>query len=368
MHKTAKAIVLLCALVLLGACGGGGSDQAGTQAVDKGRNIRWKMVTTWPPNFPILQEGAQRFADQVAAMSAGQLQIHVFAGGELVPALQVFDAVSQGAVEVGHGAAYYWAGKVPAAQFLSTVPFGMTANGAYAWIYHGGGLQIWRELYKPFGVIPFPAGNTGVQMGGWFKKRIDSLEDLKGLKMRIPGIGGKVLAAAGGNPVLMAGGELYTALERGTIDATEWIGPFHDQRLGLASAADYYYYPGWHEPGTVLELIVNERAWQRLPEHLRAIVENAAMASNIWMISEFEAANSSALKTLAENPRIEILPFPADVVAELKRLTDQALAEEAAKDPDFQRVYQAYRQFNTTYSAWNAISNEAYQQVLRDAP
>jgi TRAP-type mannitol/chloroaromatic compound transport system substrate-binding protein len=365
MKNQAPVLMVLLAGLLQAGCGGAGDATPSGAATDSGKTFRWKMVTTWPPNFPVLQDGAERFAEEVKIMSGGRLQIQVFAGGELVPALQVFDAVSQGAVQMGHGSAYYWAGKVPAAQFMSTVPFGMTAKGAYGWIYHGGGLELWRELYEPFGVLPMPAGNTGVQMAGWFNKPITSLADLKGLKMRIPGLGGKVLAKAGGNPVLMAGGELYTALERNTIDATEWIGPFHDQRLGLDSAAEYYYYPGWHEPGTVLELIVNRRAWDELPESLQKIVEVAATAHSLTMWVEFDVENQRALSALAEKPNVKILPLPEDVLAELRRVTDEALREAAGTDADFARIYQAYRDYQAANSAWNAVADDAYQAARR---
>jgi len=326
--------------------------------------FEWKMVTTWPPNFPIFQEGVMQLAKDIESMSAGRLKIQVFAGGELVPALQTFEAVSQGSVQMGHGSAYYWAGKVPAAQFMSAVPFGMTAKGMNAWFYGGKGLELWRELYEPFNVIPFPAGNSGVQMGGWFNKKIETVADLKGLKMRIPGLGGKVFAKAGGTPVLMAGGEIYTALERGTIDATEWVGPYHDKRLGLYRAARYYYYPGWHEPGTTLELIVNRQAWDKLPQELQDIISIAARAINQWMFAQFEALNIQALKELKQQ-QVEVLPFPPEVLAELKRLTAVTLAEEAEQDPTFKKVYQAFRSFQDNHAAWSAISDDAYSQALK---
>ena len=235
------------------ACGDKAQINKATDAIDSSQQkFKWKMVTTWPANFPIFQEGAERFADVVRKMSNNRLDINVYAGGELVPALQVFDAVSQGTVEMGHGSPYYWAGTIPEAQFFSSVPFGMTAKGMNAWLYNGGGLLLWQEMYEPFNLTVFPMGNTGVQMGGWFRKKINSIEDIKGLRMRIPGLGGKVFKKAGGNPVLMAGSEIYTALERGAIDATEWVAPFHDMRLGLDRTAKYYYYPGWHEPGLSL--------------------------------------------------------------------------------------------------------------------
>jgi TRAP-type mannitol/chloroaromatic compound transport system substrate-binding protein len=305
-----------------------------------------------------------QFADQVRIMSGGRLNIQVFAGGELVPALQTFDAVSQGSVEMGHGASYYWAGKIPAAQFFSTVPFGMTSKGLEAWLYHGDGLKLWEELYLPFNLVPIPMGNTGVQMGGWFNKKIESVDDLKGLRMRIPGLGGNVLNKAGGSPILMAGGEIYTALERGVLDATEWVGPFHDLRLGLNRAARYYYYPGWHEPGTEFELIVNTNAWGQLPEDLKTIVRTAAAAANHWIYTSMEFHNNKALEELRAKQNVEILEFPPTVLAELKRLTDAALEEEAARDADFKRVYDSYQQFRREYSAWAEVSEESYQRSL----
>ena len=334
-----------------------------TAAAPAAKTFNWRMVTTWPPNFPIFQEGVERFAKDVKTMSDGRLDIHVYAGGELVPPLETFDAVSQGTVELGHGAAYYWAGKVPAAQFFTAVPFGMNAQGMNAWLYAGGGLKLWREVYAPFNLVPFPMGNTGVQMGGWFNKKINSVADLKGLKMRIPGLGGKVLAKAGGTPILLPGGEIYTALERKTIDATEWVGPFHDERLGLYRAAKYYYYPGWHEPGPVLELIANKKAWAALPTDLQKIVETAAASSNVWMLSQFEAQNLAALRKLKEEDKVQVLPFPDDVLKELHKMTNEVLDEEAAKDPTFKKVYEAYQSFSKDNDGWNALSEAAYQHA-----
>ncbi|MCX4192928.1 TRAP transporter substrate-binding protein [Methylophaga sp. OBS1] len=364
MSKPAFLRYLLPGLLalLLTACGP--EDEAGTTtAIDNSKTYNWKMVTTWPPGFPVLQEGAERFAEHVKAMSNGRINIKVYAGGELIPALQTFDAVSQGTVEMGHGSAYYWAGKVPEAQFFSTVPFGMTPRGMNAWLYHGGGLELWREVYEPFHVVPFPLGNTGVQMGGWFNKEIHSVDDLNGLKMRIPGLGGKVFAKAGGNPVLLAGSEVYTALERNTIDATEWIGPYHDQRLGLYRAAKHYYYPGWHEPGTVLELTVNKRAWDSLTPDLQAIITHAAESENVLMLSEMEQKNLSALKELQARDDIEIKRFPDDVLARLQSMTEETLAEEAAANPDFKRIYEAYQAFREKDDAWTAISEKSYLAI-----
>ena len=222
------------------------------------KKVKWKMVTTWPPKLPYLQTGAKRFAKRVEELSGGNFKIRVYAGGELVPPFQSFEAVSKGTVEAGSAAAYYWAGKEPATQWFAAVPFGLNAQGMAAWFWGGEGLKLWEEVYAEFGLVPRPAGNTGVQMGGWFNKKINSIADYKGLKMRIPGLGGKVVAKAGGTVVLTPGGEIFTNLERGVIDATEWVGPLHDQIMGFYKVAKYYYYPGWHEPGTTLENFFNK--------------------------------------------------------------------------------------------------------------
>ncbi len=376
MKQTMHAFFILMSLLLLTACGDKPAPATGATQAPAGqpaaaaapaaaaKTFEWKMVTTWPPNFPIFQEGVERFAKDVDTMSGGRLQIKVYAGGELVPPLQTFDAVSQGTVEMGHGAAYYWAGKIPAAQFFTAVPFGLNAQGINAWLLSGGGLELWRELYKDHNLIPFPLGNTGVQMGGWFNKEIKGLDDLKGLKMRIPGLGGKVLAKAGGTPVLLAGGEIYTALERGTIDATEWVGPYHDERLGLQRAAKFYYYPGWHEPGTELELLVNTKAWESLPPDLQAIVNSASQATSLWMLAEFEARNIDALNKLRSEDKVIVREFPPAMLRELKRLATEVYEEEAAKDPAFKKVYDAFKAFQAKNDAWNNISEQAYRKAL----
>ena len=365
MNKQHLFLTFLLTLFLT-ACGGTTDPAAsGDSVTDHSKTFKWKMVTTWPANFPIFQEGAERFADDVRVMSNGRLDIHVYAGGELVPALQVFDAVSNGVVEMGHGSPYYWAGKVPEAQFFSSVPFGMTAKGMNAWLYNAGGLELWNEIYKPFNLIAMPMGNTGVQMGGWFNKQINTMDDIHGLRMRIPGLGGKVFKKAGGNPVLMAGSEIYTALERGTLDATEWVGPFHDMRLGLNRAAKYYYYPGWHEPGTVFELMINNTKWSLLPEDLQKIVQTAAAANSEWIYAQMEFHNQQALKELRTKQNVQIIEFPKEVLSEFKRLTKETLDEEAAANAMFKQVYEAYESFRADYEDWDELSEESYQASLR---
>ena len=330
-------------------CGDGASSQRFT----------WKMVTTWPPKFPGVGTGVERFAEQVESASGGRLKIKVYAGGELVPPLEVFDTVSSGAAEIGHGAAYYWKGKSPAVQFFTALPFAMNAMEMNAWMYYGGGLELYREAYERFGLVPFPGGNTGVQMGGWFNKEINTVGDLKGLKMRIPGWGGEVLERAGGTPVRLPAAEIFTSLQTGSIDATEWIGPYNDVALGLPQVARYYYYPGWHEPGPILEVIVNKEAFEALPEDLQTIVTIAASAMNDQMTAEYTARNAQSLKDLENAGKIELRRFPDDVLRELRTLNQQVVDELVAEDEFAARVYASFSSFADTVGAWTRISEQA---------
>ena len=355
------ALALLATGMLTG-CGESESTAGGDAATDK--TYRWKMVTAWPPNLPVIMDEIHAFAATVETMSRGQLKIQVFAGGELVPPLQTFDAVSQGTVEMGHSAAYYWAGKAPAAQYMSAVPFGMTSRGMWSWLYGDDGVELWRKVYAPFDLVPIPMGNTGTQMGGWFNKRIESKEDLNGLKMRIPGLGGKVMDAAGANPVLLSGAEVYTALERGNIDATEWVGPLHDVRFGLDRAAKYYYYPGWQEPSTQLELLINKQAWESLPEHLQLIIENAAAATSVVMSAKMEVGNAAALAALRESGHIEVLPFPDDVLDVLHSASRVAMQKEADADPMVQEVMDNYDDFREDFDAWDAVTEAPFRRFM----
>lgn len=363
LKKASAAAVAGSAMVLPG-CGGKPEDNSDAPAVHSNKTYHWKLVTTWPPRFPVLGEGAEHFARWVEEMSQGRLQIRVYGGDELVPALEAFEAVSQGVAEMGHSASYYWAGKAPATQFFASVPFGMNAQQMNAWLLSGGGLALWEKLYDQFNLVPIPCGNTGVQMGGWFNRRIDSLADVQGLKMRIPGLGGKVIEKAGGSAVLSAGGEIYTNLERGVIDATEWIGPYHDYTMGFPKVAKYYYYPGWHEPGSVLELFINKTAFQGLPKDLQAIVRSAALRANVWMLSEFEAKNIIYLQKIREEFDTQVLRFPDDVLAGFKRFAAEIIDEVTASDPMSREVYASFDQFRKKISSWAAITEKAYYEVL----
>lgn len=321
--------------------------------------IHWKMVTSWPTNFPGLGAAAARLAEMIGRMSGGRLTIKVYGGGELVPAFEVFDAVSQGTAEIGHSAAYYWKGKAEAAQFFAAVPFGMNAQEMNGWLYHGGGLELWRELYGKFGLVPFPAGNTGVQLAGWFNKEINSVEDLRGLKMRIPGLGGEVLARLGGAPVNIPGAELYTAMQTGALDATEWVGPYNDLAFGLNKVASYAYYPGWQEPGPTLECMINKTAFEALPDDLQAIIEGACRAINDDMLADYTAQNHRALQTLIEGG-VQFRKLPDDVLKALRETSEQVVAEIAAKDEFTTRVYDSYQAFRSSAKRWHEVSEVAF--------
>ena len=352
------ALVLVCALWVMERLGPGAAAQRGATASTA--SFHWKMVTTWPKNFPGLGLGPENFSRIVEAMSNGRLTVRVYGAGEVVPAFGVFDAVSRRVAEMGHGAAYYWTGKVPSSVFFTSVPFGFTAQEINAWIYFGGGLELWREAYAPFGLIPFPGGNSGVQMGGWFNREINSVEDLRGLKMRMPGIGGEILNRAGGTAVVLPGGELYTSLQTGVIDATEWVGPYNDLALGLHEVGRYYYYPGWQEPGAMLEFTINRDAWNELPSDLQAIVAHATRAVNQDMLDEFTARNNAALQTLINDHGVELRKFPDDVLRKLQLSATEVYAELAADDPMSAKVYPSFNAFLDQVAQYHRISEQAY--------
>ncbi len=360
------ALVLVCGLWAMERAGAGaGRDRQADGAASA--EFHWKLITAWPKNFPGLGLAPENFARIVDAMSNGRLKVQVYGAGEVVPAFGVFDGVSRGVAEMGHAAAYYWTGKAPASVFFTSVPFGLTAQETNAWLHYGEGLALWREVYRPFNLVPFAGGNTGVQMGGWFNREINSVEDLRGLKMRIPGIGGEVLNRAGGTAVVLPGGELYTSLQTGVIDATEWVGPYNDQALGLHEVARYYYYPGWQEPGAMLEFTVNLEAWDRLPGDLQAIVTHAARAVNQDMLDEYTARNNDALQSLIQQHGVQVRRFPDDVLAALRRSALEVYAAYAASDPMFARVYASYTSFMQGVGEYHRISEQAYINT-RDLP
>lgn len=324
------------------------------------RHFQWNMVTTWPANFPALGTGAARLAQMITAASGGRLSVRVYGGGELVPPFETFDAVARGTAQMGHGAAYYWGGKSPACPFFAAVPFGLNTQEMNGWLYHGGGLELWRELYAGFGLVPFPAGNTGVQMAGWFNREIRTVADLRGLKMRIPGLGGEVMARLGATPVNLPGAELFTALQTGVIDATEWVGPYNDLAFGLHRAARHYYYPGWQEPCATLECIVNKAAFEALPEDLQAVVEACCRAINDDVLAEMTAQNGRALEQLRGEHGVDVRALPDAVLAALGEASAQVVGEVAARDPFAARVLESYRAFQEDAAAWHRSSELPY--------
>lgn len=327
----------------------------------------WRLTTAFPPGQPFYSTGPGSltyFADQVRAMSDGRMDITVFHAGELVPAFEGFDAVRQGIVQMNGWVSYFGAGKVPAAQFFGAVPFGMSFQGQNAWFYEGGGIDLWNEVYEPLGLVAMPVGNTGVQMTGWFNKEINSLDDLKGLRMRIPGLAGRGYAAIGVDVKLLPGGEIFPALERGVIDAAEWVGPAQDKILGLQNAAKYYYTTGWHEPTTVTELAINKAAWDGLPDDLKAIIQNAAAACNLISHSWAETNNAAALKGFIDGGT-EVRVLPSDVVEGLREAMGPVYEELAAEDPMFKKVMDSYFSFKENHDYWAGRSEAVWHADLR---
>lgn len=358
-----KLLLLATWILLLFGCEDNQEKNLSGSADTSKQKFEWKMVTTWPKNFPGLGTGAENLANLINKLSSGRIKITVYGAGELVPAFEIFDAVSRGIAELGHGSAYYWKGKNESLQFFSTVPFGLTANEMNAWLYYGGGQELWQKAYSKFNLVPMAAGNTGIQMAGWFNKEINSLDDLKGLKMRIPGLGGEVLKRAGGTPVNLPGGELFTALKTGTIDATEWVNPYNDLAFGLHKAAKYYYYPGWHEPGTTLECFLNKEIFDSLPEDLQNIITGAAKIANLDMLSEYIARNNEALKILKDKHKVNIMPLPDEVLEMLHNISNEVISEIAKKDKFSMQVYDSYKNFQKKTSEWSKISIKSYLNI-----
>ena len=327
---------------------------------DYDKTYEWTMVTTWSKNYPGLGMAAENLSQYVEEMSNGRLKIKVYGQGELVPALGVFDAVSQGNVELGHGASYYWTGKLKSSQFFTAVPFGLTAQEMNGWLHYGGGLELWREAYAPFNLIPLAGGNTGVQMAGWFNKEINSLADLKGLKMRIPGLAGEIFTRAGAETVQLPGNEIFLSLQQGVIDGAEWVGPYNDLTFGLHQVAKYYYYPGWHEPGSTLEIIVNKDAFASLPKDLRAMIKYAARAANQEMLDEYTARNNQALRELIDKHGVQLRKLPDDVLIKLKKISKEVMQDFIQDDEMAKKIYDSYNHFKQQVTEYHEISEKAY--------
>lgn len=354
-----KLLLFLPMIVQLYGCREAAVDRASDVATAQ-QTYEWKLVTTWPKNFPGLGVAPERLAQLVDVMSQGRLKIKVYGAGELVKALGVFDAVQSNTAQMGHGAAYYWRGKIPEAPFFSAIPFGLTAQEMNGWLYHGGGLELWQKLYAEHNLYPVPGGNTGVQMAGWFNKEIKSIASLRGLKMRIPGLGGEVWKRAGGEAVVLPGGEIFTSMQTGVIDAAEWVGPYNDLAFGLHTIAQYYYYPGWHEPGSTLETIINLVAFQSLPKDLQAILQTACRKVNADMLDEFTAQNRLALKELTQTHGVELRRLPDDVLKQLYQASKEVLAELAQSSPDAKVIYQSLLDFRRDIMLYHQVTEQSY--------
>ncbi len=325
--------------------------------------VNWRLTASWPKSLDTLFGGPELIAKRVAAATGGKFNIKVFAAGEIVPGLQVLDAVQNGTVECGHTAPYYYFGKDPTFAFSCAIPFGLNARQQFAWMYHGGGLELMREFFKDYNVINIPAGNTGCQMGGWFRKEIRTVADLKGLKFRIGGFAGAVLTKLGVVPQQIAGGDIYPALEKGTIDAAEWVGPYDDEKLGFYKVAKYYYYPGWWEGGPELDLLVNMKAWEALPADYKAILEAACAEAQIDMTAKYDAANPAALKRLIGNG-VKLLPFSNDIMAACYKAANELYEETSAKNPKFKKVYDAWSKFRNDQVQWFSIAENRFDNFM----
>jgi len=321
---------------------------------------RLRMVTTWPKNFPGLGTGAARLGRRITEMSGGSLDVRVYAAGELVPALSAFDAVSGGNADMYHGAEYYWQGRSRAFNFFAAVPMGLTFSEMNAWLHFGGGKDLWDELSARHAIKPLMAGSTGVQMGGWFRRPIESVDDLQGLRIRMPGLGGEVMQRLGATPVTKAGGELFQALDQGNIDATEWVGPWNDMAFAFHTIVRNYYYPGIHEPGTVLSAGVNRDLWEDLNERERALIAAACDAETAVMFAEFEHNNAIALERLARDSDVAVRRFPDPVLRAMAEASEQVLEEVAAADPFTARVYDSFKAARRRGNRWGEISERAF--------
>jgi TRAP-type mannitol/chloroaromatic compound transport system substrate-binding protein len=328
--------------------------------------VKWRMPTTWPTALDVLHGSAQRLAQLVEETSGGRFRIEVAPAGQIMPALGVFDAASQGTIEAFMASTVHWPTKDPALVWFCTVPFGMNPQGMQAWFYQGDGLKLWEETYAPYNLLPRPGNAVAPQMAGWFRKKINTTADYKGLKMRIPGLGGKVIAKAGGTVVLIPGGEIYAALERGAIDASEFVGPHDDMKLGLHNTARYYYYPGWHEPGAVTEFTFNKKAFEALPVDLQKTLDHAIAAVQVYGLTDFHVKNAMALERLKAEykGKVEVLQLPAAVLKDLKKLAADVMKEESDKSPMAKKVYASFTKFQALVGPWDHAAEGAYHQFV----
>jgi TRAP-type mannitol/chloroaromatic compound transport system substrate-binding protein len=349
-----------------GAMAAGATAVAGTSATAQPK-VRWRMSTTWTPLLDQLQRSAQLLAKVVEEMSAGRFQIEVSPGGQIVQPFDCFEAASKGTIEAFMGTATYWADKEPAIEWFATIPFGMNPEGMAAWYYQGDGLKLWEETYAAFNLVPRPGPAFAPQMGGWFRKKINTIADFKGLKMRVGNsLARKIIARAGATTVLTPASDIYAALERGVIDTAEWVGPHDDMKLGLHNTARYYYYPGWHEPGTMSEFTFNKKAYEALPPDLRLTLDHAAAAVQVYGLTDFHAKNAIALERLKTEfkGKVEVLQFPVAVLRDLKKLAAEVIRAESEKSPMARKVHASFTKFQALVGPWDHVADGAYHQLV----
>jgi TRAP-type mannitol/chloroaromatic compound transport system substrate-binding protein len=347
--------------------GTGGARPQRAPAVRSDRRVRWRLVSSYPRGLDTIFGGAEMLAERVRALTDGAFEIRAYPAGEIVPGLQVMDAVQQGTAQLGQTASYYFTGKQPAVVFDTCVPFGLDHRQQQAWLDEGGGREGIDRVFADFGIVTLPGGGTGTQMGGWFRRPIGSVADLRGLKMRIPGLGGEVMSRLGVTVQVLAGGDIYPALESGAIDATEWVGPYDDEKLGFHKIARHYYYPGWWEPGPSLAVLVNRAAWDSLPATHREVLRVAAREASVRMQSRYDARNPPALRRLLA-AGVELRPFPAEMMTAARRIADELLAESAGKDASFRRIFDSWQAFRRDAFSWFGTCELAYAEFAFPRP
>lgn len=357
-----KATVGAAAGTVLAGCGSGAGEGSGGPNVQARPTVRWRLASSFSRSLDTIYGVAEVMGERLRALTDDKFQIRTYPGGELVPPLEVLEAVQKGTAQMGHSASYYYIGKNPALAFDTTVPFGLTARQYNAWIYHGGGLDLLRRLFSDFNIINFPGGNTGTQMGGWFRNPVDDLADLRGLRMRIPGQGGRVMDALGVTVQQIPGSEIYPALERGAIDAVEWVGPYDDEKLGFHQIARYYYYPGWWEPGPALTFYVNRDAWDALPVGYQQALEVACNEASALMLASYDAKNPPAMARLLDQG-IQVRPFPHDVMEAARSITDDLLAS-AADNAQYRSLYDAFQEWRASSHRWFRLAEHSYADFV----
>jgi TRAP-type mannitol/chloroaromatic compound transport system substrate-binding protein len=344
----------------LAACGGAGE---GGPAVITHPNVQWRLASSFPQSLDAIYGAGERLAERVEALTEGRFRIQPYASGEIVPGLQVMDAAQQGTVQVGHTASYYYVGKNPVLAFETGVPFGLTGRQQQAWLYEGGGLDLMNEVFASFNIISFPAGNTGAQMGGWFKREVNSVSELRGLKMRIPGLGGEVVSRMGVTVQVLAAGDIYPALERGAIDATEWVGPYDDEKLGFHKAARFYYYPGWWEPGPNLTFMVNRTAWDALPSPYQEAFRTAAVWAANGTQTIYDARNPAALQRLVAGG-VELRPFANEIMQAARETASGIMQQNATAAADYRKVFDAWNKFREDSFRWFSTAEKRYEDFV----